>query len=365
MPLIHQPPKTQDALGVRQQTVLLEDVLLYSQGVTSQSSRPNVWLHWLGAALAGAGIVVVLWACLTAWGAVVHGHPAYAIALALSALGGLLLGWWSLRKIWRERSPKQAGQQTDAKHIGPWGITWRLLLIVLGVTWVGILAWLRPFAAIEPALSAMQSDATVTVTESATDIALSPQGKKNSTAVFFQPGARVDARAYAAVLRPIAESGHTVIIAKQPLGIGFLALSAFDSARAANPDISRWIVAGHSLGGTVAALQAADTNAETDSPVAGMLFYASYPASDVRSSLQVPVESISGSLDGLATPAKIKESRALLPLDAEFTVIEGASHAQFGDYGPQGGDNEPTISNDEARLQISEASVGFVKSVSK
>lgn len=333
--------------------------------MTSQHARSTIWLHWLGASLAAASLLVSLWACLTAWGAIVHGHPAYAIILALSVLGGLFLGWLSLRRI-RQRT---GTRQLEKRQIGAFGIVWRLVLALFAVAWILILAWLRPFVALEPAIAAMQSDTTVTVTESATEIKLSPSnavaaGAADSTGVFFQPGARVDARAYAAVLRPIAESGHAVIIAKQPLGIGFLALSTFDGARASNPDVSRWIVAGHSLGGTVAAMQAVNTSEHQEDPVVGILFYASYPATDMSASLRVPVKSISGSRDGLATPAKIKDSKALLPRDATFTIVEGGSHAQFGDYGPQPGDNKPSIGNDEARRQIADASVKFVKSVS-
>jgi hypothetical protein len=44
-------------------------------------------------------------------------------------------------------------------------------------------------------------------------------------------------------------------------------------------------------------------------------------------------------------------------------VIDGAVHAFFGDYGSQPGDGEPTISHDEARTQISNATVGFVAEV--
>lgn len=328
--------------------------------MTSQTARPIAWFSWISLLVACASVAVVLWACLTAWGAVVHGHPAYAIALALSALGAVLLGLLSARKIRRRNKNPQA----DASRIGAWGVVWRSLLILLGAVWIAALAWLRPYAAIEPALAAMQSDSAVTVTESATFVELrpnDPNGPANSTGVFFQPGALVDARAYAAVLRPLAESGHTVVIAKQPLGIAFLALSAFDNTKAANPEVSQWVMAGHSLGGTVAAMQAT----EDESHVAGLLFFASYPANDISSTLKVPVESISGTLDGLATPAKIKASRSTLPSDTDFTVIEGASHAQFGDYGPQSGDNTPAISNDEARQQISEAVVEFVGSVGK
>ncbi len=225
---------------------------------------------------------------------------------------------------------------------------------MLGLVWVGAMWWLRPFSAVEPALAAMQSDATVTVTESATDVVLTPTSGADEVGVLFQPGAKVEARAYAAVLRPLAEAGHRVVIVKQPLSIAFLALGAYDSARSAYPEVQRWVVAGHSLGGTVAAIEADSSGAD------GLLLYASYPASDMSTTLDAAVLSVSASLDGLATPADIDASKANLPPTATFTVIEGAVHAYFGDYGPQPGDGTPTISHDDARTQISAASVEFV-----
>ena len=223
----------------------------------------------------------------------------------------------------------------------------------------------RPFAAVQPALAAMRPDGAVTVTETATSIVLAPatDGAGGGTGVFFQPGARVDARAYAAVLRPLAAAGHPVVIAKQPLGIAFLALPAFDAARSGHPEVTRWVVGGHSLGGTVAALQADDTDTDGTAPAVGLLLYASYPAGDVSGTLTAAVESVSGSRDGLATPAKIQASRADLPSGATFTVVDGGTHAQFGAYGIQPGDGTATISDDEARRLISAASVRFVGSL--
>ncbi|QIM15446.1 alpha/beta hydrolase [Leucobacter insecticola] len=328
--------------------------------MTSDTPRPAAWPAWAALLLATATLGVVLWACTTAWGAVVHGHPAYAIVLGVSALAALLLGWRAPRRIGHLSN----GLQAQAHRFGVWGIVWRGLLIVLGAGWIAALAWLRPYTAIEPALAAMQSDSTVTVTETATSIELRPVTTNGDTGVFFQPGALVDAHAYAAVLRPLAEAGHTVVIAKQPLGIAFLALPAFDSAKASHPDISEWVVAGHSLGGTVAAIEAAEQSTADENPsVVGLLLYASYPANDISETLSVPVASISASLDGLATPQKIAASRKMLPADAIFTVIEGASHAQFGSYGSQRGDNEPLLSDANAREQISEASLSFVESL--
>jgi hypothetical protein len=83
----------------------------------------------------------------------------------------------------------------------------------------------------------------------------------------------------------------------------------------------------------------------------------------VRASLTTAVESVSGSRDGLATPATIDASRANLPPDATFTVVEGGTHAQFGAYGLQPGDGTATISDGEARRLISAASLRLVDSL--
>ncbi|MBD5784844.1 alpha/beta hydrolase [Cellulosimicrobium terreum] len=311
-------------------------------------ARP-AWLTWTVRTAAAAGLVVVVWACTTGWGAVVHGHPAYAVVLGLTVVGCALVLWRSLR-------PR-------ALRTG-WRRVLDVALVVAGVGWVAAMAWFRPFTAVEPALAAMASDAGVRVTESATRVELTPAEGADGTAVFFQPGAKVEARAYAAVLRPLAEAGHTVVIAKQPLGIAFLATGAFDDARAAHPEAERWVVGGHSLGGVVASSEADDadpgTSGDDGAPVVGLLLHASYPAGDVSTTLTAAVLSVSGSEDGLSTPEKIDASRADLPADATFTEVRGAVHAYFADYGPQPGDGTPTMSHDDARAQISAATVEFV-----
>ncbi len=302
-------------------------------------------LSWLNVAVASAGIAVVLWACATDATNLIHMHPAYPVLLIITGVLCIVALWRNLLPRSRRRGWRRAA---------------RVVMLVLGFAGIAAIAWLRPYPAVEPALTAMRSDATVHVIETATSITLSPRGRASAVGVFFQPGALVDARAYAAVLRPLAQAGDTVVIAKQPLNIAFLALGAFDDARYSYPEIGRWVVAGHSLGGTVAAIEAEQGQNQGSHPVVGLMFYASYPASSMRTSLIIPVESISGTRDGLATPAKIAASRADLPLDARFTVIVGASHAQFGSYGPQPGDGTPTIDDDMAREQITAASMRFV-----
>jgi hypothetical protein len=236
-------------------------------------------------------------------------------------------------------------------------------LAVGAVGWLVVVWWSRPFSAQEPALTAMESDGAVTISESLTRIVMTPTTRASDTAVFYQPGAKVEARAYAAVLRPLAEAGHHVVIVKQPLGIAFLSLGSFDRVRSDFDEFPAWVLGGHSLGGTVASIQANDNGGDAPGSARGLLLHASYPAGDISATLRAEVASVFVTHDGFATPEDIAASRANLPDSAQFVPIEGAVHAFFGDYGRQPGDGEPTISHDEARTLIGNASVEFVTGV--
>ena len=321
-----------------------------SQVDTSSPALTTPLLTWIVRAVAAAGVLVVAWGLLTAGTAVIYGNPAYAILLLLTLMVSVFVMWRSFT------------HRTDRTG---WRLVLRIALVIGASAWIVLMWWLRPFTAVEPALAAMTSDSKVVVTQSPTRIVMTPTSGVSPTGVFFQPGARVDARAYAAVLRPLAESGHTVVIAKQPLGIAFLAINAFDGVPADFPDVTRWVVGGHSLGGTVASIEADDHDQDAASPAVGLLLYASYPASNMSASLQSQVLSISGTNDGLATPTNIADSAANLPANTRFVAIDGAVHAYFGDYGPQPGDGTPTISHDAARDQISELSVGFAQGLTQ
>jgi len=312
------------------------------------------WPRAVTAAVAALAVLVVAAVLVTADGPVLAGHPVYPVLLAATLLVAAVA---LVRAVRRRRRPlrRSAGRRVAG-----------LLVAVLAVAWVAALWWLRPFGAQEPALAALASDDVVTVTQTPTTLVLAPAGAPEGTtgtALLLQPGARVDARAYAAVVRPLAAAGHLVVVPKQPLGIGFLALGALDAAREAHPDVERWVVGGHSLGGTAAAVEAVDAG-DDGAPVVGLLLWASYPADDVSSTLDARVLSVSASEDDLATPADITASVADLPPGADLVVVEGAVHAFFGDYGPQPGDGTPTVDRATARAEITAASLGLLDEVS-
>lgn len=310
-------------------------------------SRADVVLFWVARILSVVGMLVIILAAFLTGSMLVHGQPAYTVLLAALFLASAV---FALR-FWLRRA---------ATHAGIKVLRWIAVVAFSAV--LAMVLWLVPSSATEPSLAAMASDAQVTVAETPDQIVLTPTGEPSPVGVFFQPGARVDARAYAATLRPLAEAGHTVVIPKQPFGIAFLSTGAFNAARAENGPVDRWVVGGHSLGGTVAAIDAQTFATASSDNVVGLLLYASYPATDM-SALTAKVLSISGSNDGLATPEKITESKIMLPANTTYKVIEGGVHADFGDYGPQSGDGQPSISPDAARTEITDATLEFVNSL--
>ncbi len=178
-----------------------------------------------------------------------------------------------------------------------------------------------------------------------------PTGSQRDTGLVFLPGARVDPRAYLGLLRPLAEAGTPVVLVKPPLDLALLTSPA--AVLDDHPEVTRWVLGGHSLGG------AAATFASGDPRVVGLLLWAAYPADDLSAS-DLVVLSVSGDRDGLATPADIDAARPLLPAGTRYVVVAGGTHAFFGDYGEQPGDGEPGVSRGVAQRQIVVASAAFL-----
>ena len=160
--------------------------------------------------------------------------------------------------------------------------------------------------------------------------------------VILYPGAKVEKEAYAYYGTRLAEEGVFVAIPSLRLNLGILDIDAAAPIIEAHPEIERWIVAGHSLGGSAASGYALEHQELVD----GVIFLASYPISSMVDS-DLRVLSISGELDGLAVPEDIDASRNDLPDDSQFVQIEDGNHANFGMYGPQKGDQESPLTSKE------------------
>lgn len=231
------------------------------------------------------------------------------------------------------------------------------LLIILLLAVVGFTAWAyTPLGPMPEALAALQSDATVQVATSPW-LTFAPAGSQPTTGFIFYPGGRVDARSYAPAARAIAQQGYLVVIVPMPFNLAVFKPAAADAVIAAHPEITRWAVGGHSLGGAMAA-NYVYTHPDA---VQGLVLWAAYPAgNNSLADRPLAVVSIYGTRDGLASRFEVDNSRALLPAATRYMSIEGGNHAQMGWYGPQGGDGEATIARDEQQRQVIEATVALL-----
>lgn len=319
------------------------------------------------AVLGAACLGVAGFAAVTSWGALAGSHPTYSVLLVvLWVIGlGLLVAAMLVSRRGGKRSP--------------WWWVAALPVVVLLI----VVVLLRPLPAHERAIGIVEVSSEsgllglsggIRVETTPNHLLLAPVETAEvpvGTGLVFYPGARVDPRAYVTLLAPVVQAGHPVVVVKPPLGFALLDV---DAARRAVEDYEawvdteiepeRWAVGGHSVGGVAASdfvLDSAESHAGrgTGTEVVGLVLWASYPAGSLAET-ELAVLAISGTRDALTTPEEIDESRDLLPPDTEFVVVDGANHAQFGDYGDQRGDGEAAISDEAARTRIVEATIGFL-----
>ena len=290
-------------------------------------------------------VLVALGCAVLARGSLLAGHPAYPLTLAVCVLVGLLLAVTGARRTPPDR-PRHRG----------WTAVGRGLAVLLTLVVLGAMVYLVPATASPNAIDAMSGDATVRVDQSPTRITLTPTASPPTTGLVFQPGAKVDPRAYVPLLRQVAAAGYLVVIVKQPYAIGFLAIGEPASVVSAHPEVTRWAVGGHSLGGVAAGEYAA----RPGSGVRGLLLWASYPLTSLADRSDLVVASVTGTADGLTTPADVEASRAKLPPSTVFTAVPGGVHAYFGDYGAQAGDGTATVDRATAQQQIVAATTAFL-----
>jgi len=233
--------------------------------------------------------------------------------------------------------------------------------IVLIVVLTGFVIWAgTPAGVLLPEfMDALESDARVAVS-SEPWLTFTPH-EAPTTGFIFYPGGRVLPESYAPAMREIAEAGYLVVVPSMPLNLAVLAPYKASDVIASYPEIEAWVIGGHSLGGSMAAMYA---NANPD-VIDGIVLWASYPqASDSLADDDLAVVSVFGTLDGLLAAETVRDSSAYLPADTAFVAIEGGNHAQFGSYGEQSGDNAATVSRETQQNAAVDAALEVLAKVS-
>jgi len=245
---------------------------------------------------------------------------------------------------------------------------WLLAIIPLALITVGVvivIAWAStPTGGVLPdAQQALESDSSVTVSDLDGWYTFMPAQDSATTGFIFYPGGKVLPAAYATVARAIAEAGYPSFVVKMPLNLAVIAPNKADEVMAAHPEITRWVIGGHSLGGSMAATYA---NGHPDA-VQGLVLMASYPAAydDLSTRESLIVASIYGTNDGLAKVESVLGAEPLLPESAQFVEIVGGNHSYFGSYGDQPGDGVATLTREEQQAQIVESTLAILAAVSE
>ena len=183
------------------------------------------------------------------------------------------------------------------------------------------------------------------------------KGKEQATLLFYT-GALVEPQAYVGIAQGLAQNGITTYVIESSLNLPIFEMGTMESI-VKEEKLDKVYVAGHSLGGVVASLDAITLQKENH--LAGLILFASYPDKSVDfSSSNIPVLSIVASQDKILNWEKYEASKSRLPKSSEELMLEGGNHSGFGMYGEQKGDGKSSISTGEQQQKVIEKMTNFM-----
>lgn len=213
------------------------------------------------------------------------------------------------------------------------------LFALIAVTLAGFLIYTADYYHAGDTAATLSASLSASGELNETDSAIAIGDDEAEVGIVFYPGAKVAPEAYIPLAYELAERRYYCVIAKMPFNLAFFGIGAANAIIADAPEVDSWWIAGHSLGGAMAAQYASGHEDELQ----GVLLLAAYAASDL-STTDLAIDVVYGSEDGVLNRDALEKNAANLPANSTTTVIEGGNHAGFGDYGPQAGDGEATIS---------------------
>ena len=194
------------------------------------------------------------------------------------------------------------------------------------------------FHADAAAEAALVSDESVRVMQ--TEFGWLFDGSSETHALIFYPGGKVEAAAYAPICRELAQAGVDVCLVKMPFRLAIFGQDKADEI-IDSMDYKHWYIGGHSLGGVIASIYAAEHPDSLD----GVILLAAYAYRPLEDELSAVL--IYGTEDGVLKRQEYQENYRYVPSHAIEHVIEGGNHAQFGSYGVQKGDGEALIAPEQ------------------
>lgn len=191
------------------------------------------------------------------------------------------------------------------------------------------------------AIEAFAADKAITQTQIGKGmIAFEPE--EITVGLIFYPGGKVEYTAYVPLMQALADRGVLCVLIEMPCNLAVLDMNAADGVQARYPDVERWYIGGHSLGGSMAASYLAKHTEDFD----GIVLLGAYSTADL-SATSLEALSLFGSEDKVMNRGKYDKYKKNLPSVLREIEIQGGCHAYFGMYGAQDGDGIPTISAQE------------------
>ena len=229
----------------------------------------------------------------------------------------------------------------------------RIKIVVLSIFTILILAsggffvYASDYSHADQAAMALAQDQTQVTLQG--DLLILDPAVPGDNGLIFYPGGKVEAEAYLPLLDQLRDQGITCVLVKMPFNLAVFNKNGGEAAFDARPEIKRWLIGGHSLGGVMASSFAVDHPDQIEGVVLlGAYVYGGWSPDKALT--------IYGSQDQVLDQTKVD-------YDTNVLVIEGGNHANYGNYGKQKGDGTATISAKEQQKLTVDAILIFIGKV--
>jgi hypothetical protein len=160
--------------------------------------------------------------------------------------------------------------------------------------------------------------------------------------IVFYPGAKVEYTSYEPLMKQLAPKGIFCVLIEMPYNLPVFGISSAEGIQELYPDIDKWYMMGHSLGGAMAGTYLVDNYRDYE----GLILLGSY-VSDSLVHTDLNIISIYGSEDKILNKGSYEKYKVNYPKSFEEMIIYGGNHSYFGVYGVQKGDGKATITNEQ------------------
>jgi delta-lactam-biosynthetic de-N-acetylase len=216
-----------------------------------------------------------------------------------------------------------------------------VLIILCGGFYIYTLDYYR---ADNTAHEVMDKSSNIETTGNLTVFRADATTSKNVGLIFY-PGGKVEAIAYAPFLKALSDKGVTCVLVKMPFNLAVFNINAADSIIKKFPEVTKWYLGGHSLGGAMASSYVN----KNSSKLQGLILLGAYPINDST----IPTIAIYGSEDIMLDKSKLTTVKNKLEL-------VGGNHAHIGNYGEQKGDGTASMPREEQQAKTVDAILEFI-----